>query len=100
MIKTYWKKCIFTLVALLPAMCIAAVPAWKIVPNASSLTFTATQNDAPVTGQFKTFTGDINFDPKLLSANNVKMVIDMNSITDPYNQLSDTLKESDWFDVK
>jgi len=101
MIKTYWKKLSFTLLALLlPVICMATLPAWKIVPNESSLTFTATQNDAPVTGQFKKFTGDINFDPKLLSANNVKIVIDMSSITDAYNQLSDTLKEPDWFDVK
>lgn len=100
MIKKDWKKCIFTLLALLPAISIAAVPVWKIVPNESTLTFTATQNDAPVTGQFKNFTADINFDPKQLSANNVKIVIDVSSITDPYNQLSDTLKGSDWFDAK
>jgi len=100
MIKTYWKKCIFTLLVLLPVMCIAAVPAWEIVPNESSLTFTATQNDAPVTGQFKTFTGEINFDPNQLSGNNIKIIVDVSSITDPYNQLSDTLKAPEWFNVK
>lgn len=101
MIKSYWKKLSSTLlVLLLPVICMATVPTWKIVPKESSLTFTATQNNAPVTGQFKTFTGDINFDPKQLSANNVKIIIDMSSITDPYNQLSDTLKEADWFNVK
>jgi polyisoprenoid-binding protein YceI len=100
MIKTYWKKVSFILLALLPAICMATVPAWKIVPNESSLTFSATQNDAPVTGQFKKFTGEINFDPNQLSANNIKIVIDIGSITDPYNQLSDTLKTPDWFNVQ
>ena len=100
MITTYWKKLSFTLLILLPVICIAAVPVWKIVPNESSLTFTATQNDAPVTGQFKNFTGEINFDPDQLSGNNVKIIVDVGSINDPYNQLSDTLKTSDWFNVK
>lgn len=100
MIKTYWKKLLFTVLALLPAIGMATVPAWKIVPNESSLTFTATQNDAPVTGQFKNFTGEINFDPNHLSTNNVKIIVDTGSITDPYNQLSDTLKTPDWFNVK
>jgi polyisoprenoid-binding protein YceI len=81
-------------------MCLAAVPTWQIVPNESSLTFTATQNGAPVTGKFKNFTGAIKFDPDQLSASSVKIVVDMNSITDPYNQLSDTLKTPDWFDSK
>ena len=100
MMKTYWKKWLFILSVLLPAMCIAAVPAWEIVPNESSLSFTATQNDAPVTGQFKKFTGEINFDPNQLSANNVKIIVDVGSITDAYNQLSDTLKTPDWFNTK
>ena len=58
----------------------------------TSITFTAIQNGAPVTGAFKTFTGVINFDPNQLGSNNVKIVVDVSSITDPYNQLSDTLK--------
>ena len=57
----------------------------------SSLTFTTTQNDAPVTGQFKNFTGEINFDPNQLKANNIKIIVDVVSIQS-YNQLSDTLR--------
>jgi polyisoprenoid-binding protein YceI len=99
MIKTYSKQIIFGLLAILPAISIAAVPAWQIVPEASSLSFTATQNGAPVTGQFKKFTGEINFDPANLSENNVKIIVDLASITDAYNQLSDTLKTPDWFNT-
>lgn len=91
---------IFFTLGLLPLICLAAVPAWQIVAAESNLTFTATQNDAPVTGEFKKFTGEINFDPDKLSENNVKIIIDMTSIADAYDQLADTLKSSDWFNVK
>jgi len=95
-----FKKCFFILLLLLPVISAAAVPAWKIVPNESSLSFTATQNGAPVTGKFTHFTGEINFDPNQLNESNVKIVVDMASISDVYNQLSDTLKTSDWFNTK
>src|SRR5438445_7522047 len=103
MIKIKLKKGLFTLFALfilLPVVTIAAVPSWKIVPTESSLTFTATQNGAPVTGAFKNFTGKINFDPNQLGESNVKIIVDMGSVTDSYNQLSDTLKAPHWFDIK
>lgn len=85
---------------LLPMLSLAAAPMWQVVPNESKVTFTATQNDAPVTGEFKKFSADIQFDPDNLSANTVKVTIDTSSIADPYNQLADTLKEADWFNVK
>lgn len=94
------KKWLFTLLVLLPVVSIAAVPSWKIVPNESSLTFTATQNGAPVTGTFKNFSGEINFDINRLNDSNVKIIVDVSSITDPYNQLSDTLKAPEWFNIK
>ncbi len=83
----------------LPILSIAATT-WQIEPDKSSLKFTATQNNAPVSGQFKSFTGEINFDPNQLKSSQIKILIDMNSISDPYNQLSDTLKGKDWFDSK
>jgi polyisoprenoid-binding protein YceI len=101
MIKIYKQKWLFaSLILLMPIISIAAVPQWQIVPNDSSLTFIATQNGAPVTGGFKTFTGKIDFEPDQLNADNVEIVVDASSITDPYNQLADTLKGKDWFDVK
>lgn len=83
----------------IPLQAIAAVPSWQIVPSESHITFTATQNDAPVTGEFKKFTGEIHFDPLQLNASRVKIVVDVASITDAYNQLSDTLQGSDWFNT-
>ncbi len=84
---------------LMPGFTLAAIPAWQIVPNESTLSFTATQNGAPVTGEFKTFTGNINFDTGNLAGNNVKIIVDTTSIKDAYNQLADTLKGKDWFDT-
>jgi len=90
-----------TLLALLiPVTVFAAVPTWTIVPNQSSITFTATQNGAPVTGQFKTFTGDIHFDVNQLKDSNVKINVDMNSVTASYGEVGSTLKTPDWFNVK
>lgn len=78
----------------------AAVPTWQIIPNESHLTFTATQNGAPVSGEFKTFSGDIAVDPNQLNASHVKVIVDVASVTSSYQQVADTLKSSDWFDVK
>lgn len=95
----YRKWMISALIFLLPIVSLAAVPTWQILPNESRLTFTATQNNAPVTGEFKTFTGNINFDPEKLEENNVEIIVDISSVSDAYNQLADTLKNTDWFDT-
>lgn len=99
-LETHLKKWLLTLLILLPVVSIAAVPSWKIIPNESSLSFTAVQNGAPVTGKFTNFTGNIDFDLNQLGESNVKIIIDVGSISDAYNQLSDTLKAPEWFDVK
>jgi polyisoprenoid-binding protein YceI len=93
------KKIIFIFL-LSPLVAFAEVPAWEIIPNESSLTFTATQNGAPVTGTFTDFSGDINFDPAQLDKSNVKIVVNVGSISDAYNVLSDNLKSPDWFNTK
>ena len=75
-----------------------AVPSWKIVPASSSITFTAIQNDAPVTGEFQTFTGEIQGEPTDLKDSHVKIVVDISSIKTSYNDVAITLKTADWFD--
>ena len=94
-----FKKIIF-IFSLSPLIAFADVPSWKIIPSESTLTFTATQNGAPVTGTFTHFSGDIHYDPAQLDKASVKMVVDVGSISDPYNELSDTLKSPDWFNTK
>lgn len=94
------KKILFGLFILIPTISFADASTWKMVPSESSLSFTATQNGAPVTGKFTKFTGDIHFDPKQLDQSHVKIIVDVSSISDAYNQLSDTLKTPEWFNSK
>lgn len=79
---------------------LAAVQQWQIVPEKSAITFTATQNDAPVKGEFKRFKGDIQFDPAQLKDSHANIFIDTSSINTSYQELADGLKMADWFDVK
>lgn len=85
---------------LLSFISISQATSWKLIPNQSSLTFVATQNGAPVSGNFKKFDGTINFDPNQLDKSDIEIIIDMASVSDAYNQISDTLKSTPWFDVK
>lgn len=97
MIFRFIKYALMSLI--FPIISFAAVPEWQIIPKESNITFTAVQNNAPVSGQFKTFSGDIAYDPNQLALSHVKITIDMGSVSDAYNQLSDTLKAKEWFDV-
>lgn len=95
------KKITFLYMALfLSVTASAAVPAWRIVPADSTLTFTATQNNAPVSGNFKTFGGEITFDPAQLAASHVQIVVDVGSVNTSYGEIADSLKSPDWFNVK
>lgn len=89
----------FVLLSTASFFAVADVPTWQIVPGGSSIRFTATQNNAPVNGQFKTFTGDIVGDPNQLDTFKIKIIVDVGSISDPYNQLAETLKDKDWFNT-
>lgn len=100
MFKFLNKTLIILLISFLPLISVAAVPAWQIVPNESSITFIAIQNGAPISGKFTSFSGEINADPDKLAESNVKILVDLGSITDPSNQLADTLQSPDWFNVK
>lgn len=91
-------RAIFLLFILFPLLGYAA--SWQIVPDKSTLTFTATQNNSPVTGQFKNFSGDIHFDPNQLATSQVDIVVDLGSVSTAYKEVADTLLTDDFFDVK
>lgn len=78
----------------------AATPTWKINHEKSQLIFTATQNNAPISGRFTQFDGDIRFDPVNLQQNHVRILVDLNSVHTSYAEISDTLKTPEWFNVK
>jgi len=92
------KRLILSLIlTICPAITFATQ--WQLIPQESSINFTATQNNAPVTGEFKTFRGESNFDPAHLDKSNVKVIVEINSITASYSDLAETLKSADWFDA-
>lgn len=93
-------KYVLYLLVIWPLFSFAAVPTWQIIPAESKLSFTATQNNAPVSGQFKKFNGTIHFDPAQLKMSSVDITIDMNSLTTSYQDLTLTLNTSDWLNVK
>lgn len=85
---------------MLPSFAGAEVPSWKIVPKDSEITFTAIQNNAPIKGSFKDFTGEINFDPTQLDKSHVKIVINVDSMAASDSDILKTLLTPDWFDAK
>lgn len=92
------KKLIAILILSFPSLVLSQVTNWQIVPQESSLKFTATQNGAPVSGKFTQFSGDIHFDPAQLKVSNVRIIVNMASITTDYADVGETLKTPDWFD--
>lgn len=93
------RKMIIALL-LMPVINFAAVPTWKVLPAESQLTFSATQNDAPVTGEFKRFTGKIQFDRDNLAGNQVDIIVDTGSLSTSYGDLTTTLLTPDWLSTK
>lgn len=100
MFQSFRKIIIALIIILSPVFAYADVTAWQIVPEQSSITFTASQNNAPVMGEFKKFEGNINFDPNQLDKSNVRMIIDVASVTTADPDISGTLKTADWFNAK
>lgn len=94
------KKLALILLALLAAPAISSAADWKIVAEKSKIEFKATQNDSAVTGQFKKFSGKINFDPAQLKTSKVEIEVDINSVESSLSDAVSTLKTPEWFSVK
>lgn len=75
------------------------IPQWIMIPEESSITFTAVQNHAPVTGSFKKFNADIHFDANQLDKSTVKAAIDIGSVSADYEEVEKNLKAEEWFAV-
>jgi polyisoprenoid-binding protein YceI len=100
MIKVYKKWIITLLASLIPIVSFAEVPSWQVIPTESKLSFTAIQNDAPVTGEFKTFTGKILVDPQNYKNSSIDIIVDINSLTSSYSDVTKTLITPEWFNAK
>lgn len=83
----------------LPMLTHAAEPQWSLVADKSYITFTATQNDAPVSGTFKKFTGTFHVNFNDLPNSSMHVVVDIASLSTSYEQIQTTLLSPDWFDV-
>jgi len=77
-----------------------AMTQWDILSNQSSIRFTATQNNAPIQGEFKQFAGKIQFDPKDLAHSKIEMTVNTGSIFASYNDIVDLLKTPEWLNTK
>jgi len=94
------KWMLIIMIVIAPLFAYAATPVWQIIPDESSITFKGVQNGAPASGKFKKFTGTIHFDPDDLNTSNVKIDIDMNSVSMSYADFTSALISEDWFNVK
>lgn len=100
-ITHYLKKTGFLAAILSPVLSLAAsLPEWQIVPTESTLTFTATQNGAPISGEFKQFSGEVFVDPANYQTSKIHITVLMNSLSASYADLVTTLTTPDWFNVK
>ena len=94
------KNTLLALLLLITPLSQAAATKWKIIPEQSVLTFTASQSDSPVTGQFKKFFGDIDFDPNHLADSSIKIYVAIGSLSTTYPDIQATLVTPDWFNSK
>lgn len=78
----------------------STLPQWKIIPQNSTITFTASQYGQAFSGSFGGFDGQIFFDPENLA----QSVADITVKIDPIDTGSDDrdvqAATADWFDVK
>ncbi|EKD74286.1 MAG: hypothetical protein ACD_45C00008G0006 [uncultured bacterium] len=96
----YIRVLIGIFIFFIPLVGITAVPAWQIIAKESSLTFTGIMNDAPTSGEFRKFDGEIYFDPAKLNESHVRIIVDAGSVKTSYVDIAETLKTPEWFNVK
>jgi len=78
----------------------ALLKPWNIDAKNSYINFSIIQDKSPITGTFKSFTGEINADPDRLNDSHIKIIVDMNSVSTSFKEVAINLKTPDWFDVK
>ena len=71
---------------------------WNLEQGKSSITFIATQNNAPVKGRFLKFSAPVlTFHPDALAQSHVKIEVAMSELEAAYGEVVTTLKQPDWF---
>jgi len=77
----------------------AGAASWDVIEEESRVEFSGTQMGVPTSGEFQSFTSEIDFDIAALTESTVSVVIDLTSVTTPYPVLAQVLKQEPWFNV-
>lgn len=84
-------------------LCFAAgsvsAASWTIDPAASHLAFSGQQTGEAFRGEFKKFSGSIDFDPAQPAAAHVAITVDMASAVTGDTQRDEAMPQVDWFDT-
>jgi len=86
----------------LSATLFTALPAMaqqKLLPAQSELTFVAKQMGVPMSGHFKKFDAQVNFDAAKLAASKVSFTVDMGSATLGSAEMDSELPKATWFNA-
>jgi polyisoprenoid-binding protein YceI len=85
--------------ALLVSLTLPATAQQKLVPAQSELGFVAKQMGVPISGYFKKFGAQVNFDATKLPASKVTFSVDMGSATLGSPEMDSELPKATWFNV-
>lgn len=78
----------------------AAVPAYTLLNNQSTLEFTATQNGAPLKGSFTDFTAKILFDANQLDQSSIEVTVMTGSVKVSADDVLKYLRMPNWLGVE
>ena len=96
-LKSFFGICLF--LGLSSLALATEIPQWTISVPDSHIQFTGQQNNAPISGEFKQFEGQIFFSPEQLTESKAEFTIDIASLWTSYKAIADALKEEDWFNA-
>ncbi len=102
-LKRYTASAIMSVALLTAGTTLAQVDAppttWEVLPQESSIEWTAIYTGKPVTGGFSSFTSDIRFDPQKLDKSSVQVKIDTARITSDDKDAESSLPGAEWFNA-
>lgn len=91
------RQTILALVTLLAFLFPTAAYAWHVDMEQSSITFEATQAGVPFTGTVENWTAEIKFNPDDLSKTNIKVEMDVSSISTGDATRDGAIPGAEWF---
>ena len=77
----------------------AAMANQALIPTQSNIDFTAKQLGVPISGHFKKFTAQVQFNPAQLDSSKIHFTVDMGSATMGSQETDSNLLSADWFNA-